>query len=138
MGNCNEKRNFAKEKQNKMKVEYSEDGKQLIKAQDVEGHFVIPNSVKKIGYHAFRFCKGLKSIEIPDSVTEIDEGAFDATGINAFHVDEGNPNYCSESGILYNKDKSALVAFPPEYDLDHFELSHTVRRIADSAFFVLL
>jgi hypothetical protein len=33
-------------------------------------------SIKKIGPHAFRGCTGLKRIVIPDSVTEIDPGAF--------------------------------------------------------------
>ncbi|MBP3688404.1 MAG: leucine-rich repeat protein, partial [Bacteroidaceae bacterium] len=33
---------------------------------------VIPNSVTKIGYCAFDGCSGLKSVTIPESVTNID------------------------------------------------------------------
>ena len=41
---------------------------------------IIPNSVKIIGFHAFRGCEGLTSIVIPDFITKICGGAF--TGCN--------------------------------------------------------
>ena len=37
---------------------------------------IIPNSVKKIGEHAFQDCSSLQPITIPNSVTEIGESAF--------------------------------------------------------------
>ena len=40
------------------------------------GYVIIPNTVVKIGNHAFQDCKALKSVLIPDSVTEIGEDAF--------------------------------------------------------------
>ncbi len=36
----------------------------------------IPNSVTSIGSYAFRFCSGLTSVTIPNSVTSIGDGAF--------------------------------------------------------------
>jgi hypothetical protein len=40
---------------------------------------VIPNSVTKIGYGAFAKCENLKSIELSDNITEIEEWAFSNT-----------------------------------------------------------
>lgn len=57
-------------------VEYSKDFKVLIKARDVNGHFVVPEGVTEIWEGAFQFCDLLTSIEIPDSVTEIGGWTF--------------------------------------------------------------
>lgn len=57
-------------------VEYSPDGKALLKAEGIEGHFVIPEGVTEIGENAFRGCTGLTAIELPDSVIEIGCYAF--------------------------------------------------------------
>lgn len=82
-------------------VMYSRDGKKLLKASSSfrekeyvvrEGTEVIcddafrgcrslqsitiPNSVTKIGYYAFSYCESLQSVTIPNSVTKIGDGAF--------------------------------------------------------------
>lgn len=60
----------------------------LIKAENVSGDVVIPDSVTSIGNFAFYNCKGLTSITIPDSVTSIGNGAF--SGCN--HLEKVNCN----------------------------------------------
>lgn len=57
-------------------VMYSEDGKVLRKAQNIEGNFVVPETVEEIGCHAFDNCIGLTSISIPQSVKTINDCAF--------------------------------------------------------------
>ena len=37
---------------------------------------IIPSSVKKIGRYALAYCKNLKSIELPEGLEEIENGAF--------------------------------------------------------------
>jgi hypothetical protein len=83
---------------------------------------VIPNTitfdgkeykVTSIGYEAFSGCTGLSSITIPASVTEIGAYAFSGcTGLTSIDVDENNPNYSSEGGILFNKGKTELIQCP--------------------------
>ena len=59
---------------------------------------VIPNSVTKIENLAFDGCTGLTSIVIPDSVTEIGRMAFsDCTGLVSIVVSEGNKVYDSRN-----------------------------------------
>ena len=76
---------------------------------------VIPESVTTIDYEAFFECRNLTSVTIPDSVTEIKGSAFnDCEKLTTFDINENNKNYSSsEDGkILYNKDKTVLIAYP--------------------------
>ena len=95
-----------------------------------------PDSVRHIGSLALQNCAGLKSVTIPDNVTSIGENAFqECTELDhvtlgrsvsvveaAFNVcpkltvitvDEHNENFIiDENGALYNKAKTALIAYP--------------------------
>ncbi|MCM1333288.1 MAG: leucine-rich repeat domain-containing protein [Bacteroides sp.] len=73
----------------------------------------IPNSVTKIGNFAFEDCSGLTSITIPNSVTKIIFNAFnECRSLTEINVEAENPEYSSESGILYSKDKTTLIICP--------------------------
>lgn len=48
----------------------------LIFPRGLDGNFIVPDFVRKIGRGAFFGCVWLKSVIIPDSVEEIGEGAF--------------------------------------------------------------
>ncbi len=58
---------------------------------------IIPESISTIGNHAFAYCNGLTSINIPKSVTSIGSGAFFLTSNNlkSIKVDSQNPIYDS-------------------------------------------
>jgi hypothetical protein len=73
----------------------------------------IPAGVTSIGNSAFYSSTNLINIEIPASVTSIGSGAFINCGslVNII-VAENNTSYSSNSGILYNKDKTILIAYP--------------------------
>ena len=73
----------------------------------------IPLSVTNIGYRAFDSCGGLKSVMIPPSVTSIGDFAFShCSGMSDFIVAEGNSEYCSRDGILYNKAMTRVIQCP--------------------------
>ena len=66
-----------------------------------------------IGKLAFDNCSSLTSITIPATVTSIGDAVFGyCTSLTDIFVDEQNPNYCSENGVLFTKDKTRLVAYP--------------------------
>ena len=95
----------------------------------------IPDSVTKIGTMAFRNCTGLTSITIPDSVTEIGIAAFAyCTGLTNINVDKNNENYLSEDGILFNKDKTALVEYPEGKNGAAYTIPGSVTSICALAF----
>ena len=70
----------------------------------------IEEGVETIGDGAFGDCYSLKSVEIPKSVLTIYDGTFlNCSGIREIKVSNDNPNYTSENGILYNKDKTKII-----------------------------
>ena len=75
----------------------------------------IPDGVTRIGNRAFYYCDSLTSVTIPDSVTSIgDEAFFYCIKLNQINVAPGNANYLSESGVLFNKEKTKLIVYPTE------------------------
>lgn len=69
--------------------------------------------IKKIGAFAFVRCNELKQISVPAETESIGESAFhDCLSLTAINVAEGNPNYVSEDGILYDKAKTQLLQYP--------------------------
>ena len=107
---------------------------------------VIPNTVTAINYGAFKDCTSLTSIEIPDSVEKIftDEagkdhnripGAFSGcTSLAAINVSEENEYLSSVDGVLFNKDKTDLIAYPVGKKDKNYIIPIGVTCIADEAF----
>ena len=94
----------------------------------------IADTVTSIGRAAFGNCVNLTSISIPDSVTEIEDGCFYDNGrLPAIYVDAGNPNYCSEDGVLFNKEKTVLISCPGGKS-GSYTVPQSVTRVEKSAF----
>ena len=76
-------------------------------------HIELPNSVTKIEEQAFDNCANLTTVKVPASVTEIKTGAFNfCENLTAINVEAGNTKYASLDGMLCSKDKKTLVTFP--------------------------
>ena len=60
---------------------------------------VIPSGVKTIGKAAFANCPNLTSFSIPSTVTSIDEGAFNGSGITSFSINN-NSKYSWTNNLL--------------------------------------
>jgi len=94
----------------------------------------ISNGVKKIHSWVFSGCGNLAGVTIPKSVTEIYGTPFnDCPNLTVFTVDADNSSYSSEGGILYNKDKTTIVAYPSASG--SITIPENVTTIGMSAFF---
>lgn len=73
----------------------------------------IPNSVTALENSTFLRCSSLKSIRISEQMIDIGFSSFDyCTSLNEIIVDEKNPSYKSVDGVLYNKDVTRLITVP--------------------------
>ena len=73
----------------------------------------IPESVTSIESGAFEGCSGLTAVTIPKSVTQLSGFAFEkCSGLREIYVASGNPAYCSRDGVLFKKNKDALIRCP--------------------------
>jgi len=94
---------------------------------------IIPNSVTQIQLSAFGGCTSLKSITIPAKLENIYSAFTNCTSLTAINVDAANTKFSSENGVMYNKNKTSLVAFPGG-KTGAFTIPSSVTSIEDSAF----
>ena len=81
------------------------DGKYSLKS------IIFPQSVNSVGSFAFGKCTGINSFNIFSSVASIEDQAFYyCKGL--MDVETDNPNYSSQEGVLFNKNKTTLIRFP--------------------------
>ena len=134
-------------------VKYSKDWKRLLKAsRDLKGKYVIREGVRVICDRAFVCCKSLESITIPNSVTSIGDRAFRVCDSLASIIlprsvvsIKGNPfarwngclqneseSFIYENDILFNKDKTILIAYRAEDT--SYVIPDIVTSIGDRAF----
>lgn len=110
----------------------------------VSGALIIPASasdgtsnfsVTSIGEGAFSNCGNLTSVEIPSSVTSIEDNNFGEYGFRTcsalrnINVDSANPSYTSVDGVLYNKTQSKLLLMPASNAATSFEIPVSVTEI---------
>ena len=114
----------------------------------------IGENVEKIMYGAFEWCTSLEKIDIPNNVQTIDGYCFamgklkyvtigsgcasianNALGDNlvSITVAKENETYCSENGVLFNKNKTEIIVYP-QYKEGAYVLPNTVTTINSNTF----
>lgn len=91
----------------------------------------IPNGIETIGDEVFEDCTSLEKITIGGTCKEIGYNAFsNCQSLKEIIVTDGEGGDISSSnGILYNKDKSVLIAYPPAKDGKTYRAPSSVKEI---------
>ena len=97
---------------------------------------VIPDSVTSIGSSAFSNCTSLESITIGRGVESLgDEWIASCRRLENITVSPENKTYSSVDGVLFNKDKSELSAYPIGNKLSSYTIPDGVEKIGKKAFY---
>ena len=120
-----------------------------------EGELVIPAEVEHDGvtytvegmsWKSFRDCQTLTKVTIPKTLTYFFRWGSWADfspmwmpfvgcmALECIEVDEDNPQFCSEDGVMFTKDKTDLVCFPAGSEKKTYTVPDGVKSIYQDAF----
>lgn len=112
----------------------------------------VHSCIEELDDRAFENCSGLEKVTIEDGIKKVDflscipnikevyipASVTEITAIKCrekIDVHKDNKNYSSEDGVLYNKDKTELIAYAGLPDKEEFFVPDTVEVIKEGAFY---
>ena len=72
----------------------------------------LPSTLIHISSSSFANCVQLAEINLPKAFWGFESSAFNESSFTAINVDEDNPDFTSEDGVLYDKNMTKVLAFP--------------------------
>lgn len=106
----------------------------------IHGGITIPTTlgglpVTGIGEGAFSDCGFIENVTILENITEITTGAFyKCNKLTGITVADDNPDFSSEDGVLFNKNKTQLIQYPIGNERNSYDIPKSVTEICNSAF----
>ena len=95
----------------------------------------LPSGITKLGYHPFEGLK-VSTVILPFSLSEVDGNPVAGCAfVTTLAVDSACPNFSSDGNILYNKNKSTVVAVPANYDGSKLTFPDSVTKLGVEALF---
>ena len=116
-----------------------EEGIEVLKGAAVEkcnnvNTINFPSTLKKLESHSLKGIYYVKNIKLGKNVEEINGETFQYNfGLQDIEIDSQNPNFMSENGAIYTKDKTKIIAFVNNV-VTRFEIPEGVKEIGDTAF----
>lgn len=96
---------------------------------------VLNEGLKQITYDAFDNSYNLSKVTLPASLEYLDPEGFSGCGIKEYEVAAGSMYYSAVDGILFNLDKTELVAYPPYKEGDSYIVPDGVTDLLGFAFY---
>ncbi|MBR6981585.1 MAG: leucine-rich repeat protein [Prevotella sp.] len=103
-----------------------------VKLQTIE----LPSSVQTMGDRVFESSNKLTSINLPVSLQNLGAASFRGCSmLQAITIPSENTSFCSEDGVLFDKNKERLICCPAQKQ-GVYEVPSTVKKIDSYAFFM--
>ena len=97
-------------------------------------NITISQTVQAIGDRSFALCELVKKLNIPKKVSSIGEEAFEGMWeLESFSVDTENEYFCAQDGVLFDKNKTVLVAYPISKNSTTYKIPSGVEKISGAA-----
>ena len=98
--------------------------------------YTVPNGVTSIEDGAFKGCRFLKSITLPDSPIHIEENPFtDCDELMRIHVSYNHPTLASINGVLFSKAEKELISYPCASVQESYTVPDGITSIGCDAFY---
>ena len=95
----------------------------------------LPQSLTTIENASFYRCYSLTEIVIPKNVNQIGSNPFfRCSSLTKISVESDNAFYSEINGVLFNKDKTELIAYPEGNTSKNYTIPDSVKTIAADAF----
>lgn len=95
-------------------------------------------NLKTIYFGVFSNCSNVTNIILPPNLRNIKEYGFSGfcggENLQSISIDSSNQYFVTVDGVLYNKNKTELIAYPKAKSDTSYEISSTVKIIKDAAF----
>ncbi len=110
-------------------------GSEAFKNTAALNSITLPTHLRQIGDYAFQN-SGLLEVSIPASVSYLGTGAFAAChSLANIFVDDANTSYIDIDGVVYNPDKTVILAYPAGNARTTYTIESTVTEIGNAAFY---
>lgn len=76
----------------------------------------------------------LKRVVIPSTVTDIERSAFSANRLEEIELDSENTSFVIDNGVLMDTDKTEVLAFPGQSDIEQLTLPQGIEVIPSGVF----
>lgn len=93
----------------------------------------LSENIESVGTCSFHH-SGLTTLDVSANLLNMGYGAFSWCPLESINVNINNPNYCIEDNVIYNKDKTILILYPPFKSDTVFTIPETVTTISLHAF----
>ncbi len=109
-------------------------GENAFQSYSLEGILILPEGLKTIGDGAFAY-NPLTSVQLPSTLEKMGENVFEECySLEEIKVASGNAHFVADSGVLYDKAFTELLAYPLGKPEDTLVIPDTVSKIAERTF----
>ena len=105
---------------------------------DYKAEVIIPatvngTNVTSLAGEAFKNCRNVESISIPQYVTSFTGGFEGCDKLTTLEVAAGNTKYCSDNGVVYSQGMTSIIAYPNAKE-ENYVTPSSVNSISSMAF----
>ncbi|MBE6634284.1 MAG: hypothetical protein E7620_08105 [Ruminococcaceae bacterium] len=93
-------------------------------------------ALTSLGASALQGCSALETLTLPASLTELGTSVFrNCYSLTAFSVEDTNPAFTEVNGVLFDRARTTLIAYPIGAPATAYGIPEGVTTVAEDAFF---